>query len=93
MAAAALTVAVSVSTSKQADSFGPDLIADPKLRSLSRLNTICFEIDGVKQKHQECPLCIWGASVRKLTQLRIESDIRPGYLKMLEIVNDQFFQG
>ena len=39
------------------------------------------------------PLKMWNKTVLRTTQLSLERDIRPAYVKMLKAANEQIFEG
>ena len=39
------------------------------------------------------PLKMWNKTVLRTTQLSLERDIRPAYVKMIKVANEQIFDG
>lgn len=77
VAAAALILAINISTSDLAPKLGIQKMHDLNLKSLFFENVINIEMDGVRQKNKNelCPLKIWNKIVRRTTQMSIKKDL------------------
>lgn len=81
ISAAALILAINLSTSDLAPKVGLKKMQDLNLKSLFFENVINIEMDGVRQKfkNESCPLKMWNKVVRRMTEMNIASDLRPAY--------------
>lgn len=95
VAAAALILAINISTSDLAPKLGIQKMHDLNLKSLFFENVINIEMDGVRQKNKNelCPLKIWNKVVRRTTQMSIKKDLRPAYIAMCQVVDNHILNG
>ena len=104
IAAAALILAINVSTSELAGKIGLRKMYDLNLKSLFLENGNFGKLDSSakengrpssssKSKKYVCPLQIWNMVVRKTTELTIAGDLRPAYYQMCAILNEFEFNG
>ena len=95
VAAAALILAINLSTSELAPKVGISKMQDLNLKSLFFENVIAIEMDGVRQKskNEACPLKMWNKVVRRTTQMGIANDLRPAYVTMCTVVNKNDLDG
>ena len=93
--AAALILAINLSTSDLAPKVGIKKMQDLNLKSLFFENVINIEMDGVRQKskNESCPLKMWNKVVRKTTEMNIQADLRPAYTLMCTIVDQSELNG
>ena len=90
MAAAALLLAINISSCELVSRFGMKKLVDTNLKSLFCDNLINIEVDGVRQKSLTGagPLNIWNKVVRSTTKLSIGDDLRPAYTQLCILIND-----
>ena len=95
VAAAALILAINISTSDLAPKLGIQKMHDLNLKSLFFENVINIEMDGVRQKNKNelCPLKIWNKVVRRTTQMSIKKDLKPAYIAMCHVVDNHILNG
>ena len=93
--AAALILAINLSTSDLAPKVGLKKMQDLNLKSLFFENVINIEMDGVRQKfkNESCPLKMWNKVVRRTTEMTIQGDLRPAYALMCTIVDQTELNG
>ena len=93
--AAALILAINLSTSDLAPKVGISKMQDLNLKSLFFENVISIEMEGVRQKskNEACPLKMWNKVVRRTTQMKIATDLRPAYIAMCTVVNKYDLDG
>ena len=89
VASAALIFSINLCQSDIAQHLGLKKISNLNLNSLYFENVMNIEMDGVKQiaTNINCPLRVWNAYVQTLTSVNVETDVRPAYTVLSNIVN------
>jgi len=95
VAAAALLLVINLSSSDLAPRCGLKKLSDSNLKSLFCDNLKNIEIEGARQRaHAETgPLNVWNKVVRSTTKLTIGEDLRPAYVKLCTLINQNELQG
>lgn len=95
VAAAAIILAINLSSSDLASKVGLQKMQDLNLRSLFSESLTNTQGEARKSKvgNVNCPLKIWNKMAKRVTTMNINEDLRPAYTKMCTIVNEFELQG
>ena len=98
--AAALTLAVNVSTSPLVELLGAMPLNSGKLENLVGNNrVVCVELDDASERQvkpkqkNKCPLSMWSEDTLIHGRLSLDEDIRSSYLMVLKEVDERIFKG